>query len=290
MITGKTLFQCPNCAKALKQGERQYFCQSGHSFDIAKKGYVNLLLPGHTGAGNPGDSREMLQSRKEFLNEGYYERFSAELSDIAANSFATGASTGDSTSEGDSAISLLDAGCGEGYYISRLKKRLDEKFIGRETDIYGIDVSRPAINLAAGRSREIRFAVASSYHIPILSRSLDLILCIFAPRDESEFSRILKPSGRLIVAAPGPRHLYSFRKLLYGGAEEIGQKGTVGEGFKLLEQHSVKHDIKLKSNRDIYNLFMMTPYSRHADVSALANLGEYVTEVDFSIFVHQRIF
>ena len=75
MVT-KTLFKCPVCSKPLSKGEKQYFCNKNHSFDIARKGYVNLLLPSHIGSGDPGDSKEMLQSRREFLNKGYYEKFS----------------------------------------------------------------------------------------------------------------------------------------------------------------------------------------------------------------------
>lgn len=80
----KSLFQCPVCSKALVQGDKQYFCRSGHSFDIARKGYVNLLLPYHTGAGDPGDSKEMIENRREFLNKGYYEDFSNRLNETLA--------------------------------------------------------------------------------------------------------------------------------------------------------------------------------------------------------------
>ena len=153
-------------------------------------------------------------------------------------------------------------------------------------DIYGIDVSKAAIHYASGRDKGIRFAVASNYHIPVLKGTLDCILCSFAPRDEGEFRRILKPKGKLIVASPGARHLYSIREALYESPEEIGQKGTVGEGFTLLEKKKVNYEIILKSKQDILNLFTMTPYSRHAETSALEKLSEFATEVDINIFVY----
>lgn len=278
-----TLFRCPNCSKALSRGEKQYFCPNGHSFDIAKKGYVNLLLPGHTGTGDPGDSKEMLLSRREFLDRGYYEVFSNVINDIVFSALPSG--------DGQKRTGILDAGCGEGYYISRLKKMLTALKNTAEPDFYGIDVSKQAIHYASGRDREIRFAVASNYHVPVLNSSIDCILCAFAPRDEEEFKRILKPAGILLVAAPGPLHLYSMRKLLYKDPEIIGQKGTVGKGFRLLRQENVSYTVTLNDPRDILNLFTMTPYSRHADMEAVEKLKkstEFSTEIDININVYQK--
>jgi len=264
------------------QGERQYFCRNNHCFDISRKGYVNLLLPSHKGPGDPGDSKEMMESRRKFLYKGFYENFSNSLNEILINDVANI----DSSKE----INILDAGCGEGYYTWRLKESLSSIGHKENINMYGIDVSKVAIHYASGRDKSIRFAVASTYHIPILPGCMDYIFCIFAPRDEGEFSRILKPSGKLIVAAPGARHLFNLKKVLYGKTELIGQKGTVGEGFKLLEQINVSYNIHLESNADILNLLMMTPYSRHTDQQAMENLKrlpELQTEVDFNIMVYQ---
>lgn len=188
-------------------------------------------------------------------------------------------------------ISILDAGCGEGYYISRLKNRLSDFDSTEKLSIYGIDVSKPAIHYASGRDKGIRFAVASTYHLPFLPGCLDFILCIFAPRDEHEFRRVLKPSGKVIVAVPGARHLYSLKTELYESSDFIGSKGTLGEGYKLLEHMNVSYNIHLKSTIDILNLLMMTPYSRHTDhriVENLKKLDELTTEVDINIMVYQR--
>ncbi len=280
----KTVFKCPNCSKALKQGLKQYFCPNGHNFDIARKGYVNLLLSSHIGSGTPGDSREMLQSRRDFLNAGYYEEFSEKL-----NSIVDIEDVKQFNNDLSGSVNLLDAGCGEGYYISRLKKALESRKKNPEVNFYGTDVSRDAINYAAGRDRHIRFAVASSYHLPFTGDAMDFILCIFAPRDEKEFKRILKPGGKLLVAVPGARHLYGLKQLIYEAPEDIGQKGTVGGGFKLLEEINVRYEIELTDRQDIFNLFNMTPYSRHARQEAVKNLERLETEVDFSILLYQRL-
>ncbi len=280
MVT-KTLFQCPNCKEPLNKGQKQYFCPNGHSFDIAKQGYVNLLLSSHIGAGKPGDSKEMIKSRREFLDKGYYQEFSDTLNNIVVETLKA---------EQSDNISIFDAGCGEGYYVSRLKQQFSAFDNSKNLDMYGIDVSKSAIQYATGRDKDIRFAVASSYHIPLLISSVDFILCIFAPRDEQEFKRILKPSGKLLVAAPGPKHLYSLRKFLYDSPDVIGQKGTLEEGFNLLEHKMVSYSITT-NKEDIFNLFNMTPYSRHADEESenkLKTIGEFSTEIDINIRVYQK--
>jgi len=284
ILSKKSLYQCPVCSNALVQGERQYFCRKGHSYDIARKGYVNLLLPSHIGAGDPGDPKEMIECRRDFLNKGYYENFSGQLNEALISQV----SDIDKAKE----ICILDAGCGEGYYTSRLRNKLLTIDGIDAISMYGIDVSKAAIHYASGRDKNIRFAVASTYHTPILSESMDTILCVFAPRDEQEFSRILKPSGKLIVAAPGARHLLGLKKALYEESNFIGQKGTVGEGFELLKHFNVSYDIHLKGAQDIFNLLMMTPYSRHTNQDAvedLKKLDKLDTEVDFNIMIYQKV-
>jgi 23S rRNA (guanine745-N1)-methyltransferase len=256
----------------LKQGDKQYFCANGHSFDLAKQGYVNLLLPRDTGSAAPGDNREMLRSRREFLDGGYYAKFSAAVCQEIAPSKS-------------SRVDILDAGCGEGYYLRAAAETLQD--MGRQAALYGIDVSKSAIRYAAGRYKQIRFAVASNYHLPIRTRSVDCLLCIFAPRCEAEFSRVLKPEGNLIVAAPGPRHLVQLRELLYECPPPIGERGTMGDGFRLARQSNVRYEIFLTSH-DLLNLFLMTPFSRHADKQLLEGIDSLACEVDFRIFVYQK--
>jgi 23S rRNA (guanine745-N1)-methyltransferase len=256
-----TLFQCPVCRNALAKADNHYRCSQGHTYDIARQGHVNLLLPRHIGRGKPGDSKEMLQSRREILNAGYYLEFSDQLNGAALRHLPDCA-----------ACAILDAGCGEGYYTSRLRQALIAA--GRDPEVYGVDVAKRAVQYAAARDKAIRFAVASTYHLPIQDKSMDLVLCIFAPRDEGEFARVLKPQGKLAVAAPGPRHLFSLRSLIYQDPEEIGQRGDVGGGFRLLDQVDVCYTVELEDKRAILNLLTMTPYSKHIDEAAMGKLRD----------------
>lgn len=283
-----SLFKCPVCSKPLLQEEKQYRCENGHNYDISRKGYVNLLFRKNKG---PGDTKEMLGSRREFLNKGYYKIFSDAINKVVLDDL-TDVKLSDLTGKTKKReINILDAGCGEGYYLRRLNDELITAMGTAGINLYGIDVSKPAVHLAAGGDKRIHFAVGSTYHIPLLSNSLDYILCIFSPRDEAEFLRVLKPGGKLIVAAPGPRHLFGLKMALYQDSEVIGQKGTVGEGFRLTDEIHVTYTLTLNSTEDILNLLTMTPYVRHTDEDMVENLRKLnllSTEVDFNIFVYQR--
>lgn len=284
-----SLFKCPVCSNALQHGDKQYYCKNGHSYDIAKKGYVNLLLPKERGSGDPGDKKEMLISRKEFLSKGFYEAFSDCLNETVVNEL-NDLNNGIDNDERKGAR-ILDAGCGEGYYTRRLKDKLSALGKFDPIEIYGIDISKSAVHYASGGDKDIHYAVASTYRTPVLSDSMDLILCIFAPRDENEFRRILKKSGKLIVAAPGPHHLFGLKKALYEDSDRIGQKGTVGEGFQLVRQRNVSHNLCLDHNQDIINLWRMTPYSRHTDEAIqdhLKKLEQLSTKIDINIMVYQK--
>lgn len=216
------------------------------------------------------------------MNKGYYEGFSDRLNEMVLSEVANA---------GECRFNLLDAGCGEGYYIWRLAERI-AALGGREgAHLYGIDVSKPAIHYASGRERNINFAIASTYHPPIINGCMDCILCIFAPKDENEFKRILRPGGILIIAAPAQRHLFSLKKELYENPELIGARGTTGKGFKLINKVNVSYPIHLNSATDIVNLLMMTPYWRHVDnetVERIRKKDELTTEVDINIMVYQK--
>lgn len=278
-----SFFKCPICSQMLLEEKTRYVCQQGHSFDIARQGYVNLLLPHHTGSKSPGDNKEMIIARRNFLNQGYYQVFSDRVNAIVSQIALDRRS--------DEPFAILDAGCGEGYYTWRLKHHLDSLPTIGPFVIYGIDVSKAAIRYAAKKNREIYFAVGSVYRLPILENSMDCIICLFAPRDEEKFKAVLKTHGTLIVAAPGENHLYSLRKTLYGTAEPIGERGTVqDEEFTLINEINVAYDIYLKTNEDLMNLFSMTPYSHYTDeidIRRLKTIEEFVTEVDIKLRVYR---
>ena len=181
-----SLFTCPVCGEALMFDEGAYRCVSGHCFDRAKEGYVNLLPANRQHASAPGDDKEMVRARTAFLDSGRYAPLKEALCGLTARYAGEG-------------TVLLDAGCGEGYYTEGLSRVIAEK--GGRTG--GADLSKTAVKKAAKRCREAEIAVASVYHLPLAERSVDMVTDCFSPLAKEEYRRVLKDGGRFLYVVPG---------------------------------------------------------------------------------------
>lgn len=169
-------FRCPVCSQELKKEEKIWVCPQGHTFDIAAKGYVNLLMSNSSGAKRHGDDRLMINARRDFLSKGFYEPLREAVYDALSADFPR-----DGT--------LLDAGCGECWYTSYFKSRLDES--GLEPQVLGVDISKYALEKAP-KNCGVERAVASIYKLPVGGGECDALVNIFAPACPQEFSRVLK--------------------------------------------------------------------------------------------------
>jgi 23S rRNA (guanine745-N1)-methyltransferase len=144
---------CPICGSRLTKIDKVLHCRRAHSFDVARHGYVNLL-PGRGKKPKVlGDTREILQARRTFLDEGYYRLLSDRLCGLVYDHLASHCDLPVGTR-------VLDAGCGEGYLLGSLKNYLDGQLRHAEIDYFGMDISKHAAELAAERYRIISFIVA----------------------------------------------------------------------------------------------------------------------------------
>ena len=170
------IYICPVCGKPLEIAGNAYKCEAGHSFDVSRSGYVNLLLSKHIGKTVHGDNKLMVRARREFLEKGYYSPLCEALCRTCSKYFGGGV--------------LLDAGCGEGYYTSAVARTLRES---GSADVYGIDISKIAVEFAAKRSPDINYSAASVFHLPVQDASCSMVITLFAPYcGEAGFSN--KPS------------------------------------------------------------------------------------------------
>ena len=197
--------RCPVCQNSLTREDRTHRCEKGHSFDLAKEGYINLLLSHQRKSKNPGDDKAMIQARRRFFDSGAYN----PLTELIQHS----------TSHIPHPT-ILDCGCGEGHMLGTLSEKQAGQF-------FGVDVSKEAIRCAAKRYKEATWIVANGMRsLPFADGSLDLILSVLAPRNVEEFARIVKPDGALLIGVPGPNHLIELRSLLTENAGDFEEKAN----------------------------------------------------------------
>ena len=274
------MYICPICRKNLKKLDKVWHCQNGHSFDIARKGYVNLLTTKKRNPGKSGDNSEMVKARTMFLDKGYYLSLAQEVRNTARKI----------TSEIDDPV-IIDSGCGEGYYTCVTSKI-------EKASIYGIDISKYAIDHCMSRVhlngiKNCEFAVASSFELPFRDRFADLIISIFAPVSNDEYARVLKKGGKLIVVSPSPKHLIELKSILY--VEPYENKPNIYglNKFDLLRESFLEYRCQLSSNEDILHLFSMTPYyykTPAAGVKKLEELNSLQVTFGFSIRIYEKKF
>ena len=238
-----TTLCCPVCGGALERCAGAYRCQKNHSFDIAKSGYVNLLL--NSSQGHHGDDKLMVRARRDFLDKGYYDRFIAAVADAAAE-FAP------------NKAAVLDAGCGEGIYSLAVLRAIEKA--GKTGELIGVDISKTALQYAAKRSTDFTLCVASCAHLPVADGSIDEVLNIFSPFVPEEFARVLKRGGHLLRAYPLREHLWELKALIYDTPRDNPPTPLETEGFTLIETREVRDRIHLPCTEDILALFRMTPY------------------------------
>lgn len=175
--------KCPLCDDGLTVSERTAQCPRGHSFDQAKQGHWNLLPVQNKKSKSPGDDRSMLAARRRFLDAGHYQ----PLVDAVGTLNGVG----------------LDLGSGEGWYARALGASA------------GIDIAKDGVRMAASRQPQATWVVGSALSAPFESGQFDWVLSIFAPFDQSEVKRLLKPGGEFIQVGPGPGHLRALAELIY---------------------------------------------------------------------------
>lgn len=270
-----SIFCCPVCGEKLEISGKSYVCSQRHCFDLAKSGYVNLLLSKHQGKTIHGDNKLMLRGRRDFLEKGYYRPLCDKICETVVKYAENGAV-------------LLDAGCGEGYYIANTAAALERSDIAAE--IYGIDISKDAAELAAKRRSGVSFAAASVFHIPVTSGSCDILLTMFAPYCGEEYCRVLKKGGIMIMAIPSREHLWELKQAVYDTPYKNEIKPYDLEGFEFLGSERVTFNMKINSAEDIRSLFAMTPYSYRTgqrDRERLMALETLETTADFEVLTYR---
>ena len=230
---------CPICGEELNLTGKQYVCSRNHSFDVARQGYVNLLTVQQKHSLNPGDTREQVLSRREFLEAGFYAPIAEAL---IAEAKALGISG-----------QILDVGCGEGYYSSRLADAL-------EAPLTGLDISKEAVRCAAAKYKGKQWLCATAAHIPVEEGSVSLLTSLFALTLPQEFARVLKEDGFYFQVLAAEDNLLGLKGIIYDQLN-FKEKNTVPElpGFELVKSVTIRFSFTVEGQQ-IQNLFSMTPH------------------------------
>ncbi len=218
------------CHLSLARDIRRMVCPRKHSFDIARSGYINLLQPQERRAKHPGDTAEAIASRRRLHDRGYTENHRLAIAEAIS-------ATSDDV--------VLDAGCGDGYYLGTLQQETG-------FDAHGIDISAAAVDAAARRYPECEWVVANAdRRLPYPDQSFSIVLSITGRMNPSEFRRVLRDGGRLLVAIPAPDDLIELRG---SGRDRTAQTvARFAKGFTLINQRRVSNcaDLDASAVRDV---------------------------------------
>lgn len=281
---------CPVCGEKkdhpprLTPDGKTLRCPKGHCFDISSKGYVNLLLTQHKNVRDPGDSKEMAQARRLFLDSGAYSGLRDALCECAAKYAA----------EIEKPLTMVDCGCGEGYYTVGMYDAVPGM------QMIGVDISKNVLAAAHSRinangvKRDIFCAAASVFRLPLEDHCADMAAVIFAPFQREELLRVVKPGGVILTAIPGERHLYGLKAALYDQPRLNEVKPYDVEGMEFLEKREVKSTLRLTSQELLNALFTMTPYyyktSQHDSSRLYSWFGthdSFETETEFQVLCYR---
>ena len=242
------LLTCPLDQHALQLDENCLRCESGHSFDIGRQGYVNLLASADKRSRDPGDGKEMVAARRDFLSDGHYQPVADRLTSLVEPLI-------------NMESVIVDAGCGEGYYLQQLATQI---FASRacKPSIIGFDISKWAVQNAT-RRLSATWLVASNRNIPLAASSVDCMLSMFGFPVFNSFRSALKEGGNLVIVDAGPQHLIELREVIYPEVRRSDStmlQQACAAGFFQEETSTLQFQTKPLSQLQIHQLLSMTPH------------------------------
>lgn len=232
---------CPVCKLPLKRDGKSYICEKKHSFDVARQGYLNLLLVQNKHSLNPGDTADMLNARRRFLNSGKYLPICKSVSEALKKYSCAPEPV------------VIDVGCGEGYYTSLIKKNCCGVYAG-------VDISKDGVRMACSRNKEILWLVATAAALPIETGSADAVIAMFSLMLPDEYARVLRHGGCVIEVTVGNDHLRELKEIIYDEVfVQDKHPSPCTEIFEEIECSEHKYKITL-DNEELKALLMMTPH------------------------------
>lgn len=261
------------CAEALRREDARWICSRNHSFDQHRLGFLNLLQPQDRRSKHPGDSREAAHARRRLASLGHADAVHGAFAHTLRSRIARSAA-------------LLDVGCGEGAFIRHISAI-------RGLERHGVDISAPSVELAAKASLEVLFIVANADRfLPYADASFDAVTSIDARVNATEFERVLKKGGLVLLAVPGPDDLIELREHVLGGKVEKSRapriEDELGKSFTLLDRTTIR-DQKLFEPAALRDLLTATYRGfRQSERAAVESLGAMTVTLSHEILAFGR--
>lgn len=265
-------YLCPHCHTPLTRDGNSCFCVNRHCFDYAKQGYLNLLCS--NSSSNHGDDKMMVEARSRFLDAGHYAPLRDALQEEILRVLPRN-------------VSLLDAGCGEGYYTHTIYETTKENGVS----VFGVDVSKQAILHCCRRTKDVSWSVASVYDLPFPDRFFGGIVSVFSPFAKEEFERVLTTGGFLFMVIPLEDHLWELKRAVYNTPYKNAPSKKELSGFLLKDEKKIRYTFTLHHNDEVKSLFSMTPYAHNTsprDMERLNVLTSLSVTADFSLLIYQK--
>ena len=286
-ITAATNLACPIDGLPIEAHGAQRRCMAGHSFDVAREGYCNLLVVQHKASRDPGDSKDMVAARRRFLETGHFEPIADRMFNTVRECVAAAAG---------GAFNIVDAGCGEGYYLDRLGRLAAANPEPGTLGLAGIDVSKWAIKAAARRKVPVSWLVANNRRPPFLAGSVDLVLCLFGFPVWEGLRQVQKPGGHVLLVDPAADHLLELREIIYPTVKRSPPPPLAtaqAAGYALEREEGLRCSATLTGAEVVRDLVAMTPHAHRlpqAGRNALAELSSLSVTIDvvFRLLVLER--
>ncbi|QEW07662.1 putative RNA methyltransferase [Nitrincola iocasae] len=277
-----SVLRCPVCSDPLQPGadNKQLRCINGHSFDRARQGYWNLLLPQRKRSKAPGDNEAMVQARQRFLDQHHYQPIADAVCAIGLHA----------TDSVDNPV-ILDLGCGEGYYTDHLC----HSFVRaeRHASLIGLDISKAAIRQACKRDKRITWLVATGADIPLQPDSVDLATLIFARLLPEPTAQVLNKNGLFLVVWPGPDHLRELRELIYTDVRDsdLNPDAQLHELFEPLSMETLRFRFQISDTAQLADLLVMTPHGQRLNQErreALLKIEQLDIQADIRLSLYKK--
>ena len=270
--------KCNECGGPLRRSGGEYACENGHIYPASPEGYIEFIGK-DAESDHEGDSPEIVQSKHDFLDKGYYATLSEAVGDTGLRLLKLCPSP----------AVIVDCCCGEGHYTRSLLREL--KKAEAEAEVLAFDLSREAVALAAKQGGGALYAHADVYDMPLADDSVDLALNCFGPVPDAGMARILKPGGLLISVIPGRMHLYAMKTALFDLPVVVDESGHASKIMTRVKQIRVRDKIVLSELEDLKNLFMMTPEMAREGAyyfEKLKGLQDLEIETDFILQIFRK--